>query len=557
MTKTIEYNGTHFYLNFSFPKDRQGSTMPCRALVTPLNPETGKKITKRQLYGKDSDYPINKALYGKNPTDIETQYFPTAANELIVQMRQTGLLEENHPDDPSAQAHDLAALANSFKEMFFALHSKDWSKRTSDEYQRQYDVLAGELSGVMAETLAQDSYLALQESICRNALQTSRKKSAWKMGDEAPSSAQKRLNLLYLLIWDLKTVEGYNIPLIPTRYSGKPSRQDLLLSHIDSARSIPFDLLQQVCKDNILSNRAGILLDTGLRISEYGGLLFCSIGMVDGSQGPMYYLRITGQLQPDSKRTEIPKTDPSYRVVPLSKELGEMLMARQKTLEQQYGDISLLLLCGNADADNYCTTPESISKYMNGITELVPNLLRDPQIVDTLKESRPYRFDAVCQDKYLLSMLTCHALRRNFCTWLYCESGANTKSIYQQMGHADKSVKRRSGAFGATSSELYRMCLQKHVSRTLYHPAHPLQYRADGKVAESEVAACQIELILPPGSRWELIIEETEPLSHTSFSGDVLWKQERQDDNRNTSYDSALLADARVYTIRSKRKLFE
>src|SRR5699024_4010145 len=120
--------------------------------------------------------------------------------------------------------------------------------------------------------------------------------------------------------------------------------------------------------------------------------------------------------------------------------------------------------------------------------------------------------------------------RRNFCTWLYCESGANTKSIYQQMGHADKSAKRRSGAFGATSDELYRMCLQKHVSRTLYHPAHPLQYRVDGKVTESEVAACQIELILPPGSRWELIIEETEPLSHTSFSGDVLCKQERQDD---------------------------
>lgn len=556
MTKQIEYRGTYFSLNFSYPTGRKASKVPCRALVTPLDLQTGKKITKRQLYGKDSDQPVDKPLYGKNPNDIEKHFFSAAANEIILQMKQAGLLQTEGTAEQ--HTHDLAELARSFKQMFFALHSKEWAPRTSNEYQRQYDILVDELRGITAETLTPDSYLALQERICRSALQTSRKKSNWKMGEEAPSSAQKRLNLLYLLIWDLKTAEGYPIQLIPIRYTGKPSRQDLLLRYIDSARSIPFALLQQVWKDNIFSDQAGILLDTGLRISEYGGLLFCSICMVDGSQGPMYYLRITGQLRPDFKRTEIPKTDPSYRIVPLSKELGEVLMARQKALEQQYGDISLLLLCGNADADNYCTTPESISKYMNRITELIPNLLRDPQIVDTLKESRPYRFDSVCQDKYLLSMLTCHALRRNFCTWLYCESGINTKSIYQQMGHADKSAKRRSGAFGATSDELYRMCLQKHVSRTLYHPAHPLQYRADGKIAESEVAACKIELILPPGSRWELIIEETEPLSHINFSGDaVMWKQERQDDNRNTSYDSALLADANVYTIRSKRKLFE
>lgn len=432
MTKQIEYHGIHFYLNFSYPKGLKASKAPCRALVTPLDPETGKKITKRRLYEKDSDQPVDKPLYGKNPADIEKHSFSAAANEIIFQMKMAGLLQAE--DDADRNTHDLAELAHSFKEMFFALHRKEWSPRTSNEYQRQYDILTDELRGITAETLTPDSYRALQERICRNALQTSRKKSGWKMGEEAPASAQKRLNLLYLLIWDLKMTEGHKIALIPTRYSGKPSRQDLLLSHIDGARSIPFDLLHERCGLALLQKQAGILADTGLRISEYGGLLFCSIGVVDGSQGELYYLRVTGQLQPDFKRTEIPKTDPSYRVVPLSKELGEMLIRHRETLERQYGDVSLLLLCGNEAGDNYRTDSEAIVKHMNNITERIPELLRDPRILDALQENRPYRFDAVCQDKYLLSMLTCHALRRNFCTWLYCESGVDTKQSIGKWG---------------------------------------------------------------------------------------------------------------------------
>ena len=375
---------------------------------------------------------------------------------------------------------------------------------------------------------------------------------------EAPSSRKKRLNLLYLLIDDLKTVEGYNIPAHPTPDGGKVSHQDMLLVYTDNARSIPKEELQKLCDNKDLGQQIGILADTGLRISEYGGLLFCSVESINGSQGNMYYLHVSGQLDKTRKRTEIPKTAPSYRVVPLSRELGEMLFKRKQQLEEKYGDISLKLVCGKETSDSYCTDSKAISMHMEDIVKRIPELLRQDEIVKKLKESRPYCFDPNVQDSHLLSMLTCHALRRNFCTSLYCASGLENKEIYQQMGHADKSNGNRSGANKPTQSELYQMCLKKHVSRTLYHPAHPLRYTTDGTIKKTEVPSCAVELTLPPNSQLELVIEETEPHSTTTFSGyGVTYKVEREEEWKTNSVRYALLADEDVYSIREKKKLFE
>ena len=93
--------------------------------------------------------------------------------------------------------------------MFFSIHQQQWAERTIDDYRRQYDILVTELRGTTAESLTPEIYRALQERICHNAAGTARKKSDWVAGAEAPPSAAKRLNLLYLLIWDLKTTEGY------------------------------------------------------------------------------------------------------------------------------------------------------------------------------------------------------------------------------------------------------------------------------------------------------------------------------------------------------------
>src|SRR5699024_2726637 len=107
----------------------------------------------------------------------------------------------------------------------------------------------------------------------------------------------------------------------------------------------------------------------------------------------------------------------------------------------------------------------------------ISKLFQGPLFFEALKSERVYTFNEIAQNTELKSMLTPHALRRNFCSWLYCKSGLNSPEIYRQMGHADKNRPKRT-ATGLTPEELRLMCLHKYVSPTLYHPANPLRYSA-------------------------------------------------------------------------------
>ena len=178
--------------------------------------------------------------------------------------------------------------------------------------------------------------------------------------------------------------------------------------------------------------------------------------------------------------------------------------------------------------------------------------------IEINKESQKTYAHVTVEDveKYLLSMITCHALRRNFCTWLYAESGVETEEIYRQMGHEDKTVKRRAGVRGLTPQELYVLCLKKHVCRTLYHAPHPLRYRLGGAIKATEVPACTMELMLPPGTKWELIVEETEPNNQLQYSGNVVYSIVRNDECRKEKYEYSLLTSERTHTILAKKKLF-
>lgn len=51
-------------------------------------------------------------------------------------------------------------------------------------------------------------------------------------------------------------------------------------------------------------------------------------------------------------------------------------------------------------------------------------------------------------------------------------------------------------------------------------PAHPLQYKVAGKNTQTEVLACSVELILPPNSTYEIIINDTEPGNNISVTSD-------------------------------------
>ena len=126
-------------------------------------------------------------------------------------------------------------------------------------------------------------------------------------------------------------------------------------------------------------------------------------------------------------------------------------------------------------------------------------------------------FDRKKQDNYLRGMLTCHALRREFCTHLlYCR-GWSAAERYLQMGHSMRSATTRPLG-GKTEDEIYQMCLRKHTQRTSFHSPHPLRYQVDGSCKETDVPACNIELVIPPHTTFELRVYDTEPHNTTTVS---------------------------------------
>lgn len=556
-SNNFSYQGVIFRVVFSHPQNRTSSKEPCRALVTPRNPQTGELVTKAQLYGGSSDQPVNCSLYGKDEQDIYTHKLETAAAQLITRMAEKNLLPYDHScKEDLSDIADLGTIAINFKDIFFSIHRSEWKERTRQEYSRQYDVLVSELAGIRVKNLDQEAYKALQNTICLNSLKTARKMTEWTYGNEPPASAGKRMAILYTLVQDLKQVEALPIPVIPTRYNSKPSRQDLLLARTDSARSLPMNLLQKACEISPLLGQAGLLADTGLRISEATGLLFDSIREIETSQGTMYYLVVNGQIQSNGKRTEITKTDSSYRVVPISRRLGEFLIGIRRETEAKHGNISLRLICGRAEAGGFRDGPDQAIAWYNEISDEIPALLRSFAFFQALTAKRLYIFDEQAQNRQLRSMLTCHSLRRNFCTGLYCFSGLDTPEIYRQMGHTYK-PKSSQAVTGLTPEQLRLMCLRKHVSHTLYHKANPLRYSVGGPIKACEVPACTIELILPPETTIELIVRDTEPRNVIRIAGDGVDICCIRKDCTDTIYTYALLASEEQTNIVRKRKLFD
>ena len=555
----FDYQGVSFHILYIFPNNIKNTDTPCLGRINPIDPATTKAYTKHQIYGSKSNAPLNFQVRGKDKLDIWNHKKDLAASSIIALMKQNGLIQSESTTDlnDDSSNSDLSVLAKNFQGMFFMLHRSEWGLRTVAEYTRQYEVLAAELSGIQANLLDGEKYRDLQETICYNALKTARKVDNWRYGDEPPASARKRLSLLYELIQDLKQVEGVPIPVIPTRYNSKPSRQQLLLDRIDSARSLPYDFLHTACVTGAIPGQLGILADGGLRISELAGLLFSCLHAIDTSQGTLYYIEINGQLTPSGKRTEITKTAASYRIVPLSPELGEELNRQRQQLEEQLGDLAFRLMCGQASCDEYIDTPAQAAAWQKKVGEQIPELLRSTSLIDAMVSERAYVFNLDVQNKYLFSMITCHALRRNYCTWLYCYSGLCTSEIYRLMGHSDK-ARPKSSSEGLTDTDLRRICLQNYVSHTLYHTPGSLTYSLSNTIRATEVPACNVNLILPPKATINLILEDTEPSNRIHYSSDgILVEEVRREKTRNPQYDYSLLASDEVWAIKDKHKLLD
>lgn len=556
MSKTISYEGINFAVRFSYPSNIKKSPTPCRGLVTPISPESGRLITKRQLQCKESDTSIDRPVYGKSPKDIIDNHLPAVLQNLWHEMQEAGLIVRIQPQNT---IHDLSVIAINFEETFFDMHKKEWKDSTIRSYQGQYKFLIEDLKGIVPENLTTEAYIDLQYAICRHALKTSHDNFVWSPGKEAPESAKKRLNLLYQLILDLKRYFGYEIPVVPFSYNGKPSHDDLLLARTDNARSFPPCVTKLLCKNSEMYGQTALLLDTGLRISECVGLLYSSLHRIQGSQGELYYISVTGQFDKNTKkRTEFPKTKNSYRVIPVSVDLGRQLIDLLNADSDKHGSTPLWMMCSHLDKDDLESTNRAVS-YHDFIGKFISGFLREENVFTLITNARAYTFDFAKQNLSLWSMLTCHSLRRNFCTTLYC-NGIPIEDIYQQTGHVMKNADKKPAHRGKPPDELYAMCLQKYVRSTEFSPAHPLQYKVAGKHTQTEVLACSVELILPPNSTYEIIINDTEPGNNISVTSDnagalevnTIYSQPLPSE----THSSEFLVRDELLTIQSKRYPF-
>lgn len=221
----------------------------------------------------------------------------------------------------------------------------------------------------------------------------------------------------------------------------------------------------------------------------------------------------------------------------------------------KYGDLSLRLMCGQSCEDEFDDSPGRAAVWESQMRARISALLRKPPAFQTITADHVYLFDKRAQDAELYSQLFAHSWRRNFCAGLYCSSGLNSPKIHRRMGHAYKPLSPQK-ASGLNPTELRLMCLEKHVSPTLYHPANPLRYKACEPFRATEVPACCIELTLKPGESVELMVEDTEPGTLTRVSGEWLTIQKlRRDERRNVTYDYGLLPSAEATTVVKKRKL--
>lgn len=66
----FSHQGVDFRMCYTYPAADKHKDAPCRGRINPLDLMTGKCLTKRQLYGKDSDAPVNHIVHGKDPWDV-------------------------------------------------------------------------------------------------------------------------------------------------------------------------------------------------------------------------------------------------------------------------------------------------------------------------------------------------------------------------------------------------------------------------------------------------------------------------------------------------------
>ena len=532
-------NGVSFSIRYSAYGKAQ-----TRALVTPLDPRNGKRLTKRQLYGTDSDYPVEATLYGTTREEIYTRQVPALAADLVIDMFRAGILH------PTAEYHDLYALASQLESEFLTYYQnvRHWRDTTAHGYRQQYRLMLPLLRGIRAERLDQAAYQSVCDRITQEA-ESTRRRDAIDEKDTS-SSAQTRIFLLGLLIDYLRGVEGIEIPAVPQAQSTRASNRWLLMQQMDMAREYPADIITAFCRrlsaDSPVEHLIiGIIMDTGLRIAEALGLLFGSIRQLAGPQGPQYYLMVTGQINDAGKRSVVVKTKAGYRCVPLSAELGALLWQRRERLAACCRRIDTRLFLAQFADGRLADDSTVVQQVRQRVADALRAYLDESHAFARLTALRPYTFDASVQNRQLTANMSHHSLRRNYCTDLYAQGGWSQQQIDRQMGH-DNSAPAR----GLAPRELYALCLQKQVVVTPFHDQQPLSIPPDA-ADNPTVPANRLWVSVPPHSAVTVAWCDPEPGSEISSTGNgcVCINVEKLPLPADFAYRDSPLLDADAYKI--------
>ncbi len=501
----------HLYAQENLGKSKKHSAN-CDIAITPLHPDTNKKITKRELFGKNSNQAAIFHIYAKNETEALELFFPKLVTETIIPaMIAAGIL--TMPDSPDLRA--LFALhKDTIMEYCRSQSKRPWQESTVFGYYRQYDLMLNDLADIYPEDLTTELYCYVQGRICQAAAKSSHDKEAWvQYGDEAPKSAQKRLNFFYHGLMYLSLQNLIELPIVPFKYNGVPSRENELKQLLGKPRSYPFAIQKEFLNAFNEDALIGLIAACGMRISEAAGLLGCSISSIDTSQGTMYYLSIFGQLDSRGKYKEYGKSSAAYRCIPSPYELAQTIANQLDTVRKN--------ACTNIDTRFLSvlfneTDIENDSKLALAAKESAETsisvFLRHPEIQEQLYQQLPFLYDESVQRESLKAGSTIHSLRHSYCTWLHCFSGIDYDQIFYQMGHSQgqQAVPRPRGK---SYEELQKMCLQEFVSNSMFHTQNPLHYRVDSSWDKMDVPACKLILDIPAGWSGDILITSTEPVN--------------------------------------------
>ncbi|WP_461811287.1 hypothetical protein [Faecalimonas sp.] len=414
---------------------------------------------------------------------------------------------------------DLYALAKLYADEFIEIEAKEyhWKPKTIDKYISQFKHSMPDMKGLQLSDMTLSDYVLLQQDICRTASLSARIPTNWQPGEVPSASGATRLRLLYLFLWFLKSSGICDFDFVPTVYKGKANRRDQLLPRTSRIRSFPPELIQKLLVLFEKDLPAQLMIECGLRINEYSGLLWCNLMEEHSCQGAVYILRVTGQLNSDGYYVDYGKSSAAYRYLPVSEQLGEKLIALRRKLEAQcHRDLSQCYLCGYIEHGQYISTPAYRQQHMRKAEQKISAFLRRDENMEYFMSHLKFviaddsNADKITQQNCVRDSLSPHALRRNKNTADYTFSGIPSLEIYQQMGHSPKNLEQHPSIGGKTKQELIHMCLAHKVSSTPFHPQQPLYYALDGSISRSEVPACDLILSGQKGQSVELMIYPTE-----------------------------------------------